>query len=214
MEIGKNVISTTYVDTDFVSLAEAKSWLRRNDTTLDDDTITMLISTAIRVVSDLIGYEIKKTLVNYGYDRFTGDYSGNFIDVNGRSVIVPGGNKLRIPAKVDSIEQVSYVNTDGTLVEFDDSDWIQDPILMGNSGYSLTFVNTSVPVTTSDLKYVVKVYEGFTPETFPTDLKSNCLLYINQLYDNRQVNVIGATVNEMPFGFWTIISNHKVYALR
>lgn len=214
MQTGREFISCEHADTDFVSLAEAKLWLRRDDIDVDDSIITMLINGAIAMVSNLIGYELKESLVDYGFDSFTGGVSRTTYIENGRTVIAVGGNKLRIPSKVNSIETVSYVNSEGTLVEFADSSWIQDPVIMGDRGCSITFKSTNVTVTESDIKFIVRVNEGFTPANFPDDLKTAVLLSIAQYYDNRQTLIVGASVAEMPLGLRLLTSNYKVYAVR
>ncbi len=213
MQTGRQFISTEHEDTDFISLAEAKSWLRRNDTTLDDDNITMLISAVVAYTSNQLNYEVKESLVDYGFDSFV-DSNNPINYTNLKSLRVPGKSELRVYSRVKEIESVSYVNSSNVVIECASTDWIQNPRLMGDHSITIQFENTSFDTTDANIKYIVRVKEGFAPADLPKDLKLMMLLKLSQYYDNRQSIIVGASVNIMPLGEETILSNYKVYALR
>jgi hypothetical protein len=211
MQTGRQLISTEHADTDFITLAEAKSWLRAGNS--EDSVIDMLISAVIAYTSNQLGYEVKESLVEYGFDSFV-DSNDPIEYIRLRGLRIPSSSRLRVYSRVKAIESVSFVNTSDAIIECASTDWIENPRLMGDHSITIQFVNTSFDTTDANIKYIIGVTEGFAPEDLPKDLKLMMLLKLSQFYDNRQSIIVGASINIMPLGEETILSNYKVYAIR
>lgn len=202
MLTGRRVLSKTTIDTDYISLAHVKTWLRvTND--LEDSIISSLISAAIGQVSDYVGYSIVEASVKYGFDSLIGSEA---LDNPFLGIAIPQGNYLRIPSKVNSITSVKYI--DSANVE-QPIDYIQNEF----TDYVLTLVINSAPssLTLGNTKYVVQVVEGYDVESFPDQIRTAVCLLVAQYYDNRQAIVVGTIVEEMPLGVSYLLDPFKIY---
>jgi len=202
MLTGRRVLSKTTLDTDYISLAHVKTWLRvTND--LEDSIISSLISAAIGQISDYVGYSIVEASVKYGFDSLIGSEAlPNPIF----GYAIPQGNYLRIPSKVNSITSVKYI--DSANVE-QPIDYIQNEF----TDYVLTLVINSAPssLTLGNTKYVVQVVEGYDVESFPDQIRTAVCLLVAQYYDNRQSIIVGTTAQEMPLGVSYLLDPFKIY---
>ncbi|GAB1581732.1 head-tail connector protein [Phyllobacterium phragmitis] len=46
----------------------------------------------------------------------------------------------------------------------------------------------------------------------PADLKEAILLLVGHLYENREASIVGLTAEEIPFGIWSIIDQHRAWS--
>lgn len=46
----------------------------------------------------------------------------------------------------------------------------------------------------------------------PADLKEAVRLLVGHLYENREASLVGITAEEIPFGVWDIINQHRAWA--
>lgn len=46
----------------------------------------------------------------------------------------------------------------------------------------------------------------------PADLKEAVRLLVGHLYENREATLIGLTAEEVPFGVWDIINQHRAWS--
>ncbi|SEB43412.1 uncharacterized phage protein (possible DNA packaging) [Nitratireductor aquibiodomus] len=46
----------------------------------------------------------------------------------------------------------------------------------------------------------------------PADLKEAVRLLVGHLYENREATLVGITAEEIPFGIWDIINQHRAWS--
>lgn len=51
-----------------------------------------------------------------------------------------------------------------------------------------------------------------TANTVPADLKQAVLLLAAHWYENREASLVGVTAQELPFGVWEIVNEHREYS--
>lgn len=212
MITGKRIISYSQAATDYVSLTEAKQHLRVTSTA-DDTYISNLISMALDMCSQHLGYSVRKASVQYGFDSLVGQ-PAIMNPVNGTEQ--PVGNLLRIPSRVISLDSVQYVDDNNTAQAF--TDYIVSPQPLGTYGRTI-FVTSAPSSTTDDItKYLVTVTEGFELATatgvdagllFPQAIKFAALLLVGQMYDNRQAIVTGTIQARMEYGIEFLLQPYR-----
>jgi hypothetical protein len=212
MITGKRIISYSQAATDYVSLAEAKQHLRVTSTA-DDTYISNLISMALDMCGQHLGYSVRKASVQYGFDSLVGQ-PAIMNPVNGTEQ--PVGNLLRIPSRVISLTSVQYVDDNNTAQAF--TDYIVSPQPLGT--YGRTIFITSAPSSTTDdiTKYLVTVTEGFELATatgvdagllFPQAIKFAALLLVGQMYDNRQATANTSQNSAMEYGIEFLLQPYR-----
>lgn len=212
MLTGRRIISYSHAATDYVSLAEAKQHLRVTSTS-DDVYISNLISMAVDICGQQLGYSVRKASVQYGFDSLVGQ-PAIMNPVNGTEQ--PTGNLLRIPARVISLTTVQYVDDNNTAQTW--SNYITPPQPLGS--YGRTIFITDAPSSTTDdpTKYLITVTEGFELATatgvdagllFPQAVKFAALLIVGQLYDNRQATTASNLNSSMEYGVDYLLQPYK-----
>lgn len=203
MLTGRKLISRANDNTDYISLADVKNWLRVLDHDLEDSLITSLLSSAINQVSNYLGYSPVEATVKYGFDSLVG-LPATLNPFFATPIVT--GNFLRVPSKVISVESVQYLDSNETLQNLDYVDCTNEM-----SNFVLTISVNSAPssLSQSRTKYFVEVVEGWGISDFPDDIKTAILLLVSQYYDNRQSIIIGATANEMPYGLTFLLDPYK-----
>lgn len=212
MITGKRIISYSQTATDYVSLAEAKQHLRVTSTA-DDIYISNLISMALDICGQHLGYSVRKASVQYGFDSLVGQ-PAIMNPVNGTEQ--PVGNLLRIPSRVISLDSVQYVDDNNTAQAF--TDYIVSPQPLGTYGRTI-FVTSAPSSTTDDItKYLVTVTEGFELATatgvdagllFPQAIKFAALLLVGQMYDNRQATSASNLNSAMEYGIEFLLQPYR-----
>ena len=204
MITGKRIISRTNLDTDYISVADAKAHLRVTSSA-DDTYISTLISAALDMASHYVCFEVRESVCRYGFAELVGQ-PATVNPLNGSPLLT--GNYLRVPSRVIDVEGVYYVDEDNVLTAF--TDWIDEPEPLSDFGINL-FLNSLPPnLTETETKYVVEVTEGFSTQDFSASLKMACMLMIAQYYDNRQNIMVGVNAQEMPKGSEFLLDKYKV----
>jgi len=212
MYIARELISKDHADTAYITLAEAKQHLRVTSTA-DDTYISNLISMALDMCGQHLGYSVRKASVQYGFDSLVGQ-PAIMNPVNGTEQ--PVGNLLRIPSRVISLDSVQYVDDNNTAQAF--TDYIVSPQPLGT--YGRTIFITSAPSSTTDdvTKYLVTVTEGFELATatqvdagllFPQAIKFAALLLVGQMYDNRQATANTSQNSAMEYGIEFLLQPYR-----
>lgn len=203
MLTGRKLISRANDNTDYISLADVKNWLRVLDHDLEDSLITSLLNSAINQVSNYLGYSPVEATVKYGFDNLVG-LPATLNPFFATPIV--SGNFLRVPSKVISVESVQYLDSNETLQNLDYVDCTNEM-----SNFVLTISVNSAPnsLSQSRTKYFVEVVEGWEVADFPDDIKTAILLLVSQYYDNRQSIIVGATANEMPYGLIFLLDPYK-----
>ena len=49
-------------------------------------------------------------------------------------------------------------------------------------------------------------------ETIPADLRQAVLMLTGHFYENREATLVGISAEEVPFGVWVIINQHREWA--
>lgn len=204
MITGKNIISITNDDVDYISLEEAKTHLRVTNNS-EDAYITSLIGTSIDACSHYIGYEIRKCVCKYGFRELVGQ-PAMVNPLNGAPLL--NGNYLRIPSKVISLDSIQFVNQNNSLESI--TDYIIEPVQFKNFGLNVYLKSLPSSLTEADTKYVITVTEGFDVADFSASLKLACLFLIAQYYDNRQNLIVGASAMVMPKGTEFLLDKYKL----
>lgn len=204
MITGRRIVSRTNADTDYISVDDAKVHLRVTSTS-DDTYISTLISAALDMASHYVGFEVRESIVRYGFAELVGQ-PATVNPLNGAPLL--SGNYLRVPSRVIDVEGVYYVNESNVLTSF--TDWIDEPEPLSDFGINL-FLNSLPPnLTEAETKYVVEVTEGFSTQDFSSSLKMACMLMIAQYYDNRQNIMVGVNAQEMPKGAEYLLDKYKI----
>ena len=204
MITGRRIVSRTNADTDYISVADAKVHLRVTSSS-DDTYILTLISAALDAASHYVGFEIRESVVRYGFAELVGQ-PATVNPLNGAPLLT--GNYLRVPSRVIDVENVYYVNESNALTSF--TDWIDEPEPLSDFGINL-FLNSLPPnLTEAETKYLVEVTEGFSVPDFSASIKMACMLMIAQYYDNRQNIIVGVSVVDMPKGAEYLLDKYKI----
>ena len=204
MITGKKIVSRANADTDYISVAEAKTHLRVTNNS-EDTYISTLISASLDLCSHYVGYELRKSVCQYGFQELVGQ-PATVNPLNGAPLLM--GNYLRIPAHIISLDSVQYVDSNDTLQSF--TDYITEPIQFKDFGLDVYLNTLPTSLTLADTKYIATVTEGFETSDFTMSLKLACLFMVAQYYDNRQNLIVGANAIVMPKGTETLLDKFRV----
>ena len=172
-----------------ITLAEAKLYLRVDDTT-EDALITAIITAARRKFeNDTYHYLMPQTWELYL----------NQNEINSEQISI---NKSDITA-ISSVKYYDQSNTQQTLSTSDYQTAIQ------GRPYSIQL--TTVPQVYNRLEaMVIRFTLGYTnAAAVPEDIKTAIKTLIGTLYENRQTIVTGTQVNEVPDTFKFIMENYR-----
>lgn len=192
-----NVTARTYNSFDYIALDEVREWLRvaSND---DDAIISTILDAAFNHLSNLLGYEVRKSTVDHFFKS-------------------TNNGVLHIPARLLSITSVKYRDTNGDLQTLASTDYDEILTLSANYGYDIQVLN--VPSLYSyGWKWKVTVVEGFdiagasvdVSKIFPDVLKLAIRKLCEDMYTQRGDMVVGAMVNKLPVGFDNFISAYQI----
>ena len=178
-----------------LSLAEAKAHLRiPTGDTEDDAYIASLISAAREYAEGYTKRAISTQTCVYTLDSFP-----SVIDLP------------RCP--VQSVTSIEYVDTDGDTqaVASYQSDLIGTATARLKPAY-----NASWPDTRAVTNAVTITYEagygatGDSPDTVPTSIKQALLLIIGSLYENRENEITGTIVSDVPFNAQCLLDLYRL----
>lgn len=169
--------------TEPVTLAEAKAHLRV-DLSDDDDYITALIVAARWAAESATG----RALMTQTWDLL--------LDAFPQKEILIG----KLP--IQSITHVKYYDGDGALQTMDSADYALDADAL--PGWLLPAYGESWPVTQDTANAVmVRFVAGYADSaSVPQPIKHWILMYLGQLYQQREPVVAGASVAALPRAFW------------
>ncbi len=194
-------------DIEPITLEEAKSHLHIElDYTDEDALITSLIRTARRLCESYSGRSFMTQERVIKMDRFPScEYYNRSRLPNG--ITVPYG-------PIQSIDSVKYIDSDGNEVELtEDVDFKADL----HSDLARIFPTDTWPSTSNEPNAVsVEYTAGFDAvsggtEEFPEEIRQAMLMQIGTLYENRQDEVLGTSVNKMNWTSKALLDPYKVY---
>lgn len=193
----KNVASQTYSSLDYIQLEDLKDHLRVTDSA-NDNYLSNLLDSCFSYLSDLLGYEVRKSMVEYFF-------SGTNLGV------------LHIPARILSITNVKYRDTAGDLQTLSASDYDEILTISANYGYDITIVNAP-SLYDYGWRYKVTVVEGFakpgdsvdTSKIFPEILRAAIYRLAEDLYTQRGDMMVGVSASQLPVNIDNFISKYQI----
>lgn len=193
----KNVTARTYNSTDYITVAEVKTHLRVTHSS-DDTYIGQMLDSCFSHLSNLLGYEVRKSTVAYFFDSLD----------NG---------KLHIPARLISLTDIHYRDANGDLQLLAAADYDEILTLSANYGHTVNIINEP---TTYDYgwKYKVVVVEGFAKsgdsvdvsKVFPEILRAAIYRMCEDLYTQRGDIMAGANPVLLPINIDHFVSNYQI----
>ena len=187
-----------------ITLTEAKAHLRVEIS--DDDTyITSLISSAIRNAED---------------------YTQSYITERQNTVKFPAFGLLPLISPLVSVDQITYVDTDGTTQTLHDS--ASSPAVNSSVFQAVGVWDGSSEV--CGLPYVVAAYgeswpssrpqpeavsikytSGYGTDLMPAAMEQAILLLIGHLYENREATLPGVSITSLPLGYYPLLNAYRVW---
>ena len=193
-----NIVSYSNADTDYISVADAKTHLRVSGT--DDDTyISALISATLNIISDYVGYPVQKSVSQFVFDNGNSDTD----------------SVLKIMSRVLSVTSVQYYDSEGVLHT---ADYAAINNVFGNYGININL--NSLESDSDGDRYLVTAVTGFEKpgasadesKIFPKPMRQAALMILGNLYDNRQDLTIGTISEEMPMNSKWMLNPYKIMA--
>ncbi len=178
--------------TEPITLTEAKSHCRV--TSDDDDTLlTTLIKTARLHVEGITN----RSLITQTWDL----YLSSFCDTQ---IILPR-------APLSSVTSVSYYDTGGALQVWDSSNYVVDTDSWQGRIYPVYNGNWPSDVRGYEKDIVIRFVAGYgAASAVPNPIKHAILLLIGELYENREMSIIGTSVNSLPFTIKNLLSPYSI----
>lgn len=183
--MNKNVVTRTYSSTQYITVAETKKHLRivSND---DDSYIATLLDACFDFASKYVGFEIRKSTVDYFFDSTT-------------------DGKIHIPARVMELTSVKYRDSSGDLQTLAATSYDEVLTMSANYGYDVEIINAPSSLYGYGWRYKVTVVEGFGLTTdsidvskmLPQGIRHGIYLLAEHLYTQRGSQVIGASVADL-----------------
>ena len=191
------MISTLVTDlvTEPVSLADAKAHLRVT-TTDDNDLITAIITTARTYIELITGLSLGPKTWDIYFENFKGD-------------------ELYLPyAPLVSVTYVKYYDFGGTQNTWDSSNYIVDTDSIPGRVYPV--YNGYWPSDSRGYEKDINVrfVSGYADaDAVPNPLKHAIMMMVGELYENREISLVGATINDLPFAVKHLIAPYVVSRL-
>jgi uncharacterized phiE125 gp8 family phage protein len=178
----KNVVTRSYQSTAYITVSDLKKHLRivSND---DDMYIARLLDACFEYASNFVGFEIRKSTVDYFFEDTT-------------------DGKFHIPARVLSLTSVKYRDTNGDLQTMASTDYDEVLTISANYGYDVALINSAPTLYDYGWRYKITVVEGFgissdtidVSKMFPEDLRHAIYLFAEHLYTQRGSQAVGVNV--------------------
>ena len=177
--------------TEPISLTEAKLHLKMDDITTDDTLITSLIKAARMYCEQYCNAGFVTQTWEYYLDRFP-----RVIELN------------KFPISAISIKYYDKDNVEQTLASTVYSvDMIDSPTRI-TLGENQTWPEIEGKL--NAIKITATVGFGAAADV-PDDIKAAILLMVGNLYANRESNVVGRMVTELPFGVKALLDNRRSF---
>lgn len=196
-----------------VTLAEARKHLNIDEDYTDDDAyITALIKVARGLCETYSGRSFLTQVRQIKLDSFpcySSILNNNYFFRKKRydGIIVPYG-------PVQSIDFIKYVDVDGVeqTLSADDykADTHSDLARIFPSQAAGSWPSTSLDPNAITIEYTAG-YDDVSGDYLPSEAKQAMLMQIGTLYENRQDEVIGTSVNGLCWNSKALLDNIKVY---
>jgi uncharacterized phiE125 gp8 family phage protein len=194
----KNVTTRTYQPTDYVTIAELRAHLRITSN-VEDAYLGGLLSTCFGYASNILGYEVCKSTVDYFFKDAT-------------------DSKFHIPARILSLTSVKYRDIAGDIQTLASSNYDEVLTISANYGYDVTLINAATSLYDYGWRYKVTVVEGFAKsgdtadisKLFPDEIRHGIYLLAEHFYTNRGAEIIGASVSKLDYGHEHLFSNYSI----
>jgi uncharacterized phiE125 gp8 family phage protein len=163
----------------------------------DDDYINALITASRMWCEEYLERSLSTQTLQYALDKFTS------------KIALPG-------APVQSIEEITYLDTSGTRQTVDPAIYELD---MHRNQVTLIYGEvwpTALEYTNSvQIEYVAGYTIGVSPDTlpFPLPIKQAMLLIVGNLYENRQQDLLANTrlsLNSLPMGVYSLLQPYRL----
>lgn len=195
-------------ETEPITLDEAKAHLKIDDDFNSEDAlITSLIRTARRMCESYSGRSFLTQERIIKMDRFPSCGSNIYSRARrGDGMTVPYG-------PIQTIDAIKYIDGDGIEQTLDIADYKTDL----HSDLARIYPTDTWPETSDEPNAVTVEYTaGFDPvsggtEELPEEVKQAMLMQIGTLYQNRQDEVTGTSVNQMNLTSKALLDPIKVY---
>lgn len=180
-----------------VSLVEAKAQLRVEHD--DDDALIEALIKAATERLDGYGGALGRCLISQTWE----------IDIEETCAARSSALGLA-PAR--SISGIAIVSISGTEAVLPEADWpvaLRDGRIVRRSG--LRWPDMTAP----DDRVVARLTFGYglAPADVPAPLRQAILVHVASLYENRQSEVIGASVEELPYSYGALIGPYKRWSV-
>ncbi len=191
---------------ELVSLAEAKDHCRIT-ADIEDSQIAGFILTARRYAEGTTRRTFGAQTIDCIYDSYTGSWPRTTVYEQGSCFSIA---RLEFPVSpVRTVLSVRYVGADGGQALLDPSNYAAR--LDGSVAYIEPAFATVWPALRGQSAAIVaRVEAGWTPETFPDDLRQALLMLIEHFYNNRGAVITGSTVVEVPMAAEAMLSGYRV----
>lgn len=181
-----NLVTVSQETASVVSLAEAKTWLRI-DNTDENSRVELLIAAAVEYVAQTSRMVLAPTVYQYILDKFPAVAWYQYYPVmapfpqlltQGKNFFLPGQTIQEPIYPVTAIDFIKYVDAStGELTTLDAADYVVDL----HQGRVAPKTNTTWPVAQNTLNAVtIQFQAGFTAATVPNTIKlailNHCLL--------------------------------------
>lgn len=116
---------------------------------------------------------------------------------------------------LQSVTQIQYQKNDGSLIEYDNSNYIVD----NNGDYGIVYLAEEyddlgsidlAPVNAIQITFIAGYDET---DDIPQTIKQAMLLLIGNWYENREQAIIGHQVNELPFAVKSLLNLDRVWSI-
>ncbi len=181
-----NLTRITDAESEAVTLTEVKNQLRIGSGSENDQSFNLFIAAIRHKTETFLGKTLITSKWSYKIDKFCGD------------LILPMG-------PVQSVESITYIDTNGDEQTFDDYQFDRAGRLKPSYGFSW-------PDTREQFDAVTIDYTAGESEAKP-DIKLAMLLWVGACDINREDNQIAVSVSEIPNGAKSALMPYRDYRL-
>ena len=199
-QVLRKIKRTAAVVTEPITLATARLHLRLDTTGSppthpDDALVTNIIKTAREAVEDYTELTLGQTTYALALDEFP----VNAIELG--------------TYPINSITSIIYTDTNGTLQTLSAGQYIFDSYSKPSKIFpTTTWPNTKQVPNAVIVRFAAGFTDGLSPNEYPMPLalKQAMLLYIGELYENREAINVGNLVTAIPFGIIHLMTPYRI----
>jgi uncharacterized phiE125 gp8 family phage protein len=199
-QLVRKIKRTSIVTTEPITLATARLHLRLDAVGSpaahpDDALVTALIKTARESVESFTELTVAQTTFALALDEFP---------VNE----IPLGT-----SPVNSITSITYTDTNGATQTLNANQYIFDSYSNPAKIFPVTtWPHTKIVPNAVIVRFAAGFTDGLSPNEYPmpTALKQAMLLYIGELYENREAINVGNIVSEIPYGMIHLMTPYRI----